>query len=445
MKQKAPLILILILIFIEIYISTIKLKYFGGHKTPIIYLATGIGIGLLLLKYGKYKSLPKTITQSHITQYPRPIFNLLNIGTIVIGLTLIIYEAIQQYASLPIYHEGIDRVGSDVIPQIMLFVKRFLNGTFPYLPMPFPEMKYVLIPTYLPLQWMPYIPAEIFGFDYRFVALTICIISICIYLFYSYKAFLPPILKYIIILLPIFYLYQYTISNASGIKITVENNVASYYLLLGIALFRKHIWGIGLMLLACILSRYSLVLWLPLLGILGWHYLEKKAFYKVVIIVLVGVLVLYGPYFLIDPLLFKKGYEYYATASINEWTIQTWQEPDQKYPFHFNFGLGFAHYVYEYINGTVQYKIAFYQKLHIILCILTTSLLGIFSWRNRKYFDFSVLSIATLKIYLSVFYSFVVIPYSYLYVLPNLFSFAVLITLVYLYHQPSNLGKLSDN
>src|SRR5690606_33579679 len=140
--------------------------------------------------------------------------------------------------------------------------------------------------------------------------------------------------------------------------------------------------------------------------------------------------ILYGPYFLIDPLLFKKGYDYYSQSSIGEWTIQSWQDANQRYPYHMNNGLGFAHYIYEFVTGTLADKIAFYKNVHLYLCIITTSILGLYSWKYRTHYDFSVLAISTLKLYLSVFYSFVLIPYSYLYVLPNMFSFVVLLVLI---------------
>lgn len=430
MKSMKPLLGLCLLVLLEMITILNPPDILSPFGSAFLYLVLGISTGCVLIKYSKGKNSLLSISVSSATK---------NISkswwiTVAAGFAVIWVLAKNQFDQVKIIHNQVDKVGSDVIPQIMYFVKRFTSGEFPYKPIPIPEMGYELIPTYLPFQWMPYIPAEIFGFDYRYIALTILSVATFLFLKQLSKISIDKWMRWVLMLIPIVFLINYFPSFYSSSKITVEYNVAAYYLLLCLAIYKRNIWGIGLALLACILSRYSLVLWLPLLGILGWFHLGKTAFFKIIGIIIGGVGLIYLPFFFVDPLLFSKGYHYYAEASIGEWTIKNWQSNKDIYPFHLNQGFGFAYLAFEHFTGTLAEKINAYQKLHLGLSLLTVLSLTIYWWKNKIKWSFEAYALGSFKIYLTVFYSFVVIPYGYLYILPLMVSWVILLLMAKIHY-----------
>ena len=198
---------------------------------------------------------------------------------------------------------------------------------------------------------------------------------------------------------------------------------------------------IGATLLLCLLSRYSLVLWLPFLVLL----LAKKdgvsSVFKWIGVVVTGVCVLYViPFLIKDFSIFLRGVQTYTIAGIGEWKGQSWQAPGDK-PFQLFRGTGLAGYYYDRSSGTVEQKLETYKTIHLVLTLSTVFLLAAWYWllgKKQKLY-IPLVAAAALKIYMAVFYGFVLIPYVYLYIVPLISSVFVL----YYIRQQSRISQIS--
>lgn len=415
----APLLLFIIG---EGIMLTLGQNIFGPFVSPLVHLLCSILSAVYLLRMNTSGlSLDNTVHTTVSKQYSKT--TILIAGTVLFLLLWAI--AVYIFSRRMIDYRDVKSAGSDIIPQVMYLTKRFVNGTYPYSPIPIRELEYTLIPTYLPFQWLPYIPAELLHFDYRFIGLAL--LSTCLLIYLKKTATIMPQRKLwiIVCLTPFLFLYTYFIRNAPMLQSTVEMLVTSFYCWVGFSLFRKHYISLVLCILFCVLSRYSLVLWLPLLLLV---LLMERGFKSTAVfcfLLLAGIALCYGPFLLKDPMIFKKGYDYYTTASITEWKVQSWQ-PKGAYPPHLQEGLGLAIYVYALFPGTVLAKLSAIKLLHLLCSICITLGLAVYYVVNRKRISSAEFLVGSLKLYLSVFYALIIIPYPYLYLVPMMFNLPVL-------------------
>lgn len=401
---------------------TLCQNMFGPFISPLIHLLFSVLSAVYLLRMNRV---------GYIGDNPAPNATperYSKTATLVAGAVLfLLLWALAAYifSGRTIDHQDVKSAGSDIIPQVIYLTKRFVSGIYPYSPIPIKELEYTLIPTYLPFQWLPYIPAELLHFDYRFTGLAL--LSTCLLIYLKKTEVVTPQRKLWIIvgLAPFFFLYIYFARNAAMLQSTVEMLVASFYCWVGFSFFRKSYFAIVLCILFCLLSRYSLVLWLPLLLLV---LLMERGFKRAAIFCLLlftGIALCYGPFLLKDPLIFKKGYDYYTTASITEWKVQSWQ-PKGAYPPHLQEGLGLAIYVYALFPGTILAKLSVIKLLHLLGSVCITLGLAVYYVLNRKKISIPEFLVGSLKLYLSVFYALIIIPYPYLYLLPMMFNLPVL-------------------
>lgn len=142
---------------------------------------------------------------------------------------------------------------------------------------------------------------------------------------------------------------------------------------------------------------------------------QRKKAGHIIIICAAGILLLYIlPFFINDTGIFVKGYEYHTKAALSEWQGQSWQQPGEK-PYQLFTGIGFAGMFYDYYKGSVEEKLRAFQILHVVLCAAIVLFSAIFFFIKRHKVLFTAFALGTLKIYLSVFYHFIQIPYDYLY------------------------------
>jgi len=214
-------------------------------------------------------------------------------------------------------------------------------------------------------------------------------------------------------------LFFYIKANQVDLQVTVEGLMAAFYLLVGFALLKGKLRWIAAAVLLCLLSRFSLVLWLPLfLLILLANRGFKTALYFGLALC-AGFLLVYGPFLIKDPYIFTKGFDYYTLAAGGEWTIKPWQEGENaRYPYHLDKGMGFAVYFYKYVAGDYLQKLEVTRQVHLWASLATTGILALVFWWNRKKLHPMVFALGSLKIYLAVFYSLIQVPYFYLYTTP---------------------------
>ena len=328
---------------------------------------------------------------------------------------------------------------SDVIPQIEMLVKRQQQGVFPYTVIT--EWGYDFFPTYLPFTWWPFHITEFMMVDYRYLVFGSWLLVLFIFskqLEEDNNADRSDLFLFILLQL---LFWGYLFASDLSLMRTVELMIGSYYAYFLFSLEKRKWWMIGGTLLLCLLSRYSIVLWLPFLVLL----LAKKdgvpSVFKWIGFVVMGVVALYViPFLLQDFSIFLRGVQTYTIAGIGEWKGQSWQAPGDK-PFQLFRGTGLAGFYYDRSSGTVEEKLGTFKTIHPVLSLSTVFLLAAWYWllgKKQKLYV-PLVAAAALKIYMAVFYGFVLIPYVYLYIVPLISSVFVL----YYIRQQSRISQIS--
>ena len=428
-----PIMILITLSIIEGILLLSGKIILGPITSSTVHFLASASIGILTIYFSNKKfkgdyNIRFNPAKSLINSRTKNIVTLISIMIFASIATVII----KQHA---IDHKNVISTGSDVIPLVMNMNKRLLSGEFPYLPLPVPELSYTLIPNYLPLQWLPYLPAEILNFDYRFIPIILIIIALLMYVRKTNKIDMDNTIRLILIIFPLLFLTLYYIIKKGEVQRTLEVTMAAFYLLLSMAfLNREKIIFLSITILLCLLSRFSLVLWLPVAGIVLLHEFKFKQTFKIIGLVITGIILIYGPFLYQDPYIFFKGLEYYKNASLGVWEIQDWQGNDL-YPYFIGNGLGLDVFIYKYGPTDLREKINLAEKLQLgVSLIFITVAIIIYLVRKTKV-NADAFLLGTLKIYLTIFYAFIIMPYNYLYLVP----FIINITILYMVAKNSNL------
>ncbi|NJN32868.1 MAG: hypothetical protein HC817_00010 [Saprospiraceae bacterium] len=157
---------------------------------------------------------------------------------------------------------------------------------------------------------------------------------------------------------------------------------------------RSSIFLQSLMIILCLMSRFSLLFWLPLYAFMIGQKQGWRVFFQYAALIFLGCVVLYAPFLWQDPLIFFKAQTYYDNASVGEWS--------RPRPNHLDSGLGFALFFQEKGGDTIQ-NILSLKKMMLILTPSVSLLLGLIWWRMKAKISFSLFAICSLKISLTFF------------------------------------------
>lgn len=419
LKQTNSIVLFTGLIVLEIFFTTIlRNKWLSPSANGIVLFLLSMLIGFFpFIFQSGAKGIMNKPTRTNLSKY---------IWLFLIALNFIFWV---RYIHLnPVRVQE-----SDIIPTIELLVKRQQAGIFPYLIIS--DWGYDLQPTYLPFTWMPFHLTEFMMIDYRYLVFASWLL-LCYYLFRKFFVSNNNSYGQLILLLlfqSAFWLFLFY-GDLTFVR-TVELMIATYYCFFLFSLEKRNIWLIGLSLLVCLLSRYSLAVWVPFFFLLSIKDSGIRHTMKWVMLVLVGIVLLYIlPFLSSDFSIFFRGLKAYASAAAGEWRGQSWQAVTEK-PFQLFRGTGLAAYFYDHSQGSVERKIDLYKNIHLISIILITTLLcGWYFIAGRKQkFYMPLIASASLKIYFSFFYGFIMTPYVYLFIVPVITS---IIVLYYFMRQP---------
>lgn len=405
---------LLIFSLLELWLLSYGLNQFGVMWSPIIILISGLifGIGFLLFFNGKEIAFSQN---KFDWKRKTMVFLVSFFGVWKSGDML--RTTIRDF---PInFHNPI---GSDVIPQVGILVERFLNGVFPYsLISEWTGLGTYLYPTYLPLTWMPFIVPDILGFDYRWMGYAVMIIG---FLYFYYKV-IPWnwswVINTVLLFLPFLFLYLFQKNDVQGIfRFSVETLIAGYYLILATALFSKSNLVRGVALLLCVLSRYSVVLWIPLFFFVLFFKEKKSDLFQIGGWLALGILGIYVmPFLAQDPTIFSQGYDYHTEAALISFMNLPWQA-EGELPAIISNGFGMAIYYDQFIEGSPADKLWALKNTHLSLLALTVISSMIIFYKIKDQIDYRIFLLGTLKVYLVIFYNFIQIPFGYLF-LPLVF------------------------
>ena len=314
----------------------------------------------------------------------------------------------------------IDPQYSDVIPLIVTMSKRFVSGQNPYGIVNFFGIPGT--PNYLPAHWAPFTIAEFFRFDYRFIAFGTWAIASFILFIRALKMNNQPN-KYFaltLILLSNYVLLQY---NKEIVGVTVELMIAGYYMMLMSGMNLKNGVMQGIFISLCLLSRYTLIVWLPLYAfVLFFSGNKKLLLHSIVTVAVIAVIVYVIPVLSRNWVAMTQNFSAYSNAAVFEWSRHNFEgKPCQLFS-----GTGFAFYVYtRFPNLELPQRVALLQKVFFSGTIGITIIMGAWYWFNRTKIDYRIFLMGSFKIYIAVFLFFIQVPYEYLMCVGNFVSVAI--------------------
>ncbi|MEM6965623.1 MAG: hypothetical protein AAF573_12705 [Bacteroidota bacterium] len=411
-----PSIWLLLAVFIEVGFQTWWNKQWGDYLSPTVMFLAGVMTCWVAYRMVAFKTepIPLAKTAESVKRKSIVILTLFLLGTIWIGME---YATIQ--AKFPVKEDG---TGSDVIPSLLLYVKRFLAGAYPYQPLEFDG--WTVMPTYFPMMWMPYSFSEILNIDYRWTAYLVFLIPLFFLQWPMRKQDISILEIGFKVLLPFgfIYLYMYHFDHIMGYG--VELMPVGLYFLLVLSLRAKHPILIAIPIVFVLLSRYAFTFWLPVYILTIWMERGFKEVFKVSVCVFVGVLLLYViPFLSKDWDIFFEGLAYYGKTAETAWQ---WERGDGR-PLILITGLSHAIYFYDFVEGELLERLRVNRIFHITMCLLTA--LGIFYiyWKKRnRGLNVALYLLIALKLYLVVFYSFFYVPFRYLFQLPMFLTIPIL-------------------
>lgn len=410
-------VLIWVLFLLEFLFLTYWNGKIGAHKSALVLFSASLGIGLIGLYFSLNESkVPKIdLSKQNWQKYIWPI------AIACLGAILVYFRLSEIFTAFEVSKNDVSQ--SDVIPQIMHMVERLLGGSFPYDPIN--DWGYQLNPTYLPLQWTPFVLAELVDRDYRWIPFTFLCLSIFYFQRVVYLNTNNIFLLVVFSLLPWLTWLLVINDEPKVLAYTIESLICAYYLFLGTAIYKKNPYLIGFAISLCLLSRFSLVLWLPLLGLVFLIEEKKKLLSIVGIPLFVLIFIYIIPFLSKDMEIFTNGLAHHTKAAVGEWQPY-WQKATEK-PYHLFRGVGLAGMFYDWVDGDILTRIKVLQKWHLGGIIISISGLLAFFLVKRKSIDVSIFLIASLKIYFCFFYYFIQIPYIYLMLVPLFTSLIVLL------------------
>ena len=416
-KQRLAYGVLFLGLFLELGFQTFLKRSLGPYWSPIVWMLAGLAVaGAGLWLFARKTESPGSFGSQALPRWAE-------IG--IITAVFLAGCAITFFRVWPVFDEfPIDPHQSDVIPSMQYYVQRFLRGETVYAPMPFST--WTIVPPYLPMTWLPYTIAELLKIDYRWLALGAFYGIIGIYtgrMLWQRRS-LPGMIGKTI--LPFVMLWLLIVYDRHIFGHSVELTIVAFYLFLALTLFHKRPWLMAVGIVICLLSRYAFTFWLPAYLVMLWIGKGFKPAFATGLYTLLGVLLLYIlPFWIKDPGILKRGLEYYETTAIGQWQTQPWQEPGAK-PFHLDRGLSFALMFYDFGDGTAEERLVANRSAQLWVCLLAAIglVIGYYFWKKRG-LDSRLYALGSLKAYLTVFYAFLHVPFSYLFMAPLFLTVAL--------------------
>ncbi|MEI6411350.1 MAG: hypothetical protein WCR52_18315 [Bacteroidota bacterium] len=285
---------------------------------------------------------------------------------------------------------------SDVLPQLNALCVRFFTGEYPYAPVKLPTHE--PFPIYMPLHWAPIQISYALGIDIRWSAMLILIVAVGIAAYFLSKAHIntsptQTIAATLLFALPI---WAYVIWAPIELSVSLEGIVAAWYILLATGLATKNLYLITIGIIGGVLSRYTLLFWLPLFAILLWLNAPRKYSYWVWGLTLSAFTLLFVlPFWMKDPELVSKVFSYYHVG-----IERTWLHPDE---YTFLDGLSLNIHLRHWLPGNPEDNLKYCNYPQIIFQLILSGL-GIYFYQKRwkdkiDIYSFSLIALAIMPLY----------------------------------------------
>ncbi|TGE26504.1 hypothetical protein [Hymenobacter metallicola] len=393
-----------LLFVLEVLFFTYWRNSMGPYWSPVVLYALGLGLCYLAARHWldyrfTWPPLPTA----------RAVLPRLAVG---LGFSIGSWLLTTPVVTKLIAQADVASIGksSDILPALQVYVTRLLGPEPVYQPITL--FGYTFLPNYPPLQWLPFVPAELAGLDYRLWALGLLLLVLLVtYHWQLVRLGLSGPEWLLKSVLPVLVLHFVVIRDKPMFSYTVESLIVGYYCVLAVGTLSPSSWVKALGIVLCLLSRFSLALWLPLYGLLLLRENGPRA-WRTIALALAGVVLVFGPFLLHDPTIFLRAQLENLDVAQGEWQHIDPLAP-VAVPMHLFNGVGFAPWFYE-LPGTLVERISRLQLVHLLACTAVVVLSGTLFWLFRHRFDPRVAALLSLKVYLATFYGFLIIPYTYL-------------------------------
>ena len=357
----------------------------------ILYFASGIGIALMVL-YFPDSTLPgrNAIVLRKQTSFWYPA---LFVGVLVISVFLL---SVYWFDSVSI---GIEN--ADMLPVIKIMDQRFVTGNWKHVYDTIPEIWAGTDPIYLPATWLPFSLSEFLHVDMRWIS-SVCLLFAFGAAYFSNKRY-GISSSSVILFITGFVLFWWlmTENEMHGfLSLTEEAVVVAYYVLLTLALLSGNISLIAIAISLCMLSRYSLIGWVPAFVV---FLVAKGKIKNAFILTGIGSAMLFGLFILpFGWAAFLKLVQ--LPGNYIDFAKRVWQDS----PEVFTGSMGFAKF---FGPG----KTALLHHTLILLAFVIPLSFVFYCLRGNKKRQLSNVPLAALKLSLVFFYNLVDVPYLYLF------------------------------
>jgi hypothetical protein len=268
-----------------------------------------------------------------------------------------VWQSLWQQYAVP------DRV-SDVLPQLEALASRYWAGVQPYFPLT--EYAWHPFPVYMPAHWLPLIPFQRLGWDVRWSGMVLMALALGLWGYSVGGRRKNPAGSLLAILLPALPVWAFAHWQPTELAVTLETTVAAYYLLLGVGLLTRRPWLWFMGLLGCLLSRYTLVFWMPLLIFMVWKEWGLRKTGILTLCLCSGFLVFYVlPFLWPAPHILWEGLHYHNDVAISDWEGSSW---------NFESGLYFAPWLRHWFSGTMTQRVWAARTLQGFLMLVANGL-----------------------------------------------------------------------
>jgi hypothetical protein len=381
----------------------------------VFYFVSGLAICILCLWFSTQPKHKNEIAATKPNKQLVILKSALALGYFIFIVALLISYGNRLFPTNPIQERY-----ADMLPVIKTACERWMHGEEVYKPIG--EIWQGIEISYLPAMWMPFAPSIWLNVDMRWTSLfltAICIGALLILLARAknkkfFSAF--PVFVLLIFLLVKYYTWE----EHNLYKLTQEWVPATWYLLLFIALMFENDWLIGSTIALCCLSRFSIVPFLPFYFL--WLVFNKnyKGILKQGAAILIWSLVIFIiPFFIKQPMYFLEIPFKYLGNVEKYWQIN-------HYNLLNNRGLGLA-FVTGYEGRTL---LAWLSNILLLLVGLGWLIASFSLLRKNGIHKKNIWVMAGFKLSLLVFYNFISMPYLYLFVVPTLVSYPLLLAVL---------------
>ena len=297
---------------------------------------------------------------------------------------------------------------ADMLPIMKIMCERFLNGEYVY---SYLDVSGGMYPIYLPMMWLPYLPAVYFHFDLRFVSL--CFFLVTIFNIAPRKTNIELLVFNVIYLSLMF--AGLILFDSTLLTMSEESVVIFYYILFALSILNHNNTMTAISITSCLLSRFSLLFYFIFCFVANFIYYDRKQSIKIfgLVLCLSASIFVY----------FECYKNLFTFLNLSNNYIQAIVNNPSKYQTLVKYGLGVATF-WEYKNLTILHKLFMIFNFAIPFLLFAI-------YKKMKNIPLNIFAVLVAKMCMVVFYNFLIMPYSYLFYTSIFFSFLIINRIVF--------------